>query len=1440
MSFDEMNKLPNKYQKTDKELMDDIERIKNIKRSKQVQKALDMVRENQYNMDDRLISEQKDEQKDEQKWKNSTGFERDLKRLQQIKNNKLVSYGQLAGKPLAYHDLGMLSQAFGMAALPGHAIGFQQRQLRAQEAKQQSKQLGIAGKAFRTSQMLNTALAAGSSASYLGAALGGYKIPSIRSAMTTGIGKGLGFSGEKFMTGTSAASAGTNTASTIASAGTGQGILSSVASSMSPAMLAGMAAPIALSIATSMWKGSKQKRLRGEPPIVSDIIQKYSRTKGIMQQTTMLLRSGQVKPGEALMIQVSKITADNTGALLAMYEIMETESQSKEKDAVTAIDDVYDSTLDKSWIENLFDSTETRFNKFMMAYNPLAQLGAMIGGKTPLQAIREIGNEPDQKDVNITAKEYGISTSRVRYLNMDSGQLSMRATTYPGKELAISSGIYDINRFMLQELMLIRKYGHHLDDQGLDTESGVESTWDLTKQWFSDLSQSIPMLSAGLNLTKLAIKGITGGFNIIDTMKTKFIDMKEKSIELSMGDYKEDKFSKLTNEIMKQIGFFKDDEQLALDSTIKMPEIALLQLAAIKRIGEDVVLSLTGQTKIHTDLVWDPVGGTYIPKNEIKKIRYERSKTIEQVLLGKDSALGKKEETAKFKLQDSSNFMKWLYKSSSGDTNKFDLENHLSSLQERGYDIIKPSEIQKMSNKSKRFDSIQKINSDQSIIMNNKQPQIQLFNNKCSICDLINIIVSNQQKLIPYFDNNYNVIDAIEINQIETIDRVAEMQQMNQDRIDKIFQEESHHRVETIDRVAEMQQMNQDRIDKIFQEESHHRVETIDRVAEMQLLNQDKINNIFINNQNENSTFAKEKAEFSERKMNESKRDVYKIIKEYLPKISKNTNNLTFKDKIKSKSKGILDWIFNKIGLSGLFTTIGSTVIGGFLWKYIKKGITRPFKEMWSAFSGIFLGKRGIITRFKILFRNGWNTIKAIFTGRKGIAAGLKTLFSLKSLKSLFGFKSIMRLFASGVKRNPITGIVFGAIDAVIDMWSEFKKGGIKGLIKGIFKVDSGGGIWSALKASSKYGFYGALIGAPFAGVGAIPGFFIGQAIGAIIGWVGGENWSKAGKWVGEIMSKVGNFFKDIFAGPLTMKMMDEYGSKVPILGHIAGYVIGSTVTVLTKIFDFFDFSGMYKKVKEWINENMPWPIGHKKPIVKTAKEINKNKNVNYMTSEDPLGNSLNFKTQNKISRQQKIDIGPDSNENYYNFFKRLNMTPSEIITYKLKLQKNKHPLQNFNLDDSYNKLLKNDKLQLLIDSSKKFTDNSLKDIQKNKIIIDSIKKVETLKNKSMLDINNQIDKIRDNQLTKKLVDPLITELQTVSDNIIQSTNATITNTSNMISRINENQSPVIQPQIKQAGEESYGSSAVDKIVKTLFQENVIGLPERIITYTIGAENINV
>ena len=626
------------------------------------------------------------------------------------------------------------------------------------------------------------------------------------------------------------------------------------------------------------------------------------------------------------------------------------------------------------------------------------------------------------------------------------------------------------------------------------------------------------------------------------------------------------------------------------------------------------------------------------------------------------------------------------------------------------------------------------------------------------------------------------------------------------------------------------------------------------------------------------STFAKEKAEYAKRKMIEAQSNVFNIIKEYLPKMSDGISNFAvkFKDNVKTKAEGILGWLFDKMGLTGIF---GST-IGLFLWKYIKKIIKAPFKEIWSAFKGIFFGSKGIITRIRLIFRKGIAAVTSIFS-KGGIASTFKSLFSLKSLKTLFGFKSIMRLFSTGVKRNPITGIIFGAIDAVIDMWRGFKKGGIKGLIKGMFSVDKGGGFWSALKASSKYGFWGATIGFLTGGPpGLIAGFGIGSIVGGIIGWIGGENWSKIGNWIGGIFESIGEFFKDMYPSETTIKFMKMFGDKVPILGHIFGYMFGSTITLFEKIFSLFNIDKMYEKVKQWIAEEMPWPFGSKKPPTPddtqnklTRKQLiargPKDGETTYQffnrlkmstaearqyvldkhkINKKPVVTSYTDDTQNKLTRKQLIARGPKDGEKTYQFFDRLKMSTAEVKQYTLDKQKiNKKPVVTSYTDDitnTYNKLKNDSLIQKTLNVTKKFTNDTIDDIKKNKDIIAAIQDIEDLKIKIITKSEKQIEQIRNAQITKDLTTniakPLINELKTISSNIIESANATMANTGKALSQTTNIQRPTIEPQIKQSGEESYGSIEVDNIIKELFKENVIGLPERIVAYTLGSQNLNV
>jgi len=171
---------------------------------------------------------------------------------------------------------------------------------------------------------------------------------------------------------------------------------------------------------------------------------------------------------------------------------------------------------------------------------------------------------------------------------------------------------------------------------------------------------------------------------------------------------------------------------------------------------------------------------------------------------------------------------------------------------------------------------------------------------------------------------------------------------------------------------------------------------------------------------------------------------------------------------------------------------------------------------------------------------------------------------------------------------GPIVGaLIGGAIGAVISaVKSIFIKKDEKGWAGAIFDTlfSPEGGLNAALKGAGLWAGIGAAAGSlVFPGLGTIGGAILGAAIGGIINFFGTDKIKGAAEYMANLPfnQPIITFFEDMGGGKWGLELA-KWGSFIPIVGPIAGFVVGSVIDLGLGVFSALTGFG------KWIAQVLP------------------------------------------------------------------------------------------------------------------------------------------------------------------------------------------------------------------------------------------------------------
>ena len=246
-----------------------------------------------------------------------------------------------------------------------------------------------------------------------------------------------------------------------------KGLTSTLTGGSMPAILAMTAARMGI----SLLKAQKKAKLIAKRTPASKIEKVRSVSNIYQTQLRVLMSHGQVQSIDALKVSILSTIADRVGPISEIYAELEYLKKQKEKNIETFSSDYEKKTEleGETGVNRFLDFIEGSLGKAIAKYNPFQQLvDFLVEGKTPKQVQDELAKQYGFKSyaklIEKKAEKMGITTAATQLLTMTSSQLIGTAQGYESKLIALNSGMYDLMRFQIQEIMTLRKVGYGISD----------------------------------------------------------------------------------------------------------------------------------------------------------------------------------------------------------------------------------------------------------------------------------------------------------------------------------------------------------------------------------------------------------------------------------------------------------------------------------------------------------------------------------------------------------------------------------------------------------------------------------------------------------------------------------------------------------------------------------------------------------------------------------------------------------------------------------------------------------------------------------------------------------------------------------------------------------------------------------------------------------------
>jgi murein DD-endopeptidase MepM/ murein hydrolase activator NlpD len=357
-----------------------------------------------------------------------------------------------------------------------------------------------------------------------------------------------------------------------------KGIAGMMGAKLPAAMAGGMGGAVtgalpfmAAQMGLSMWKQKKVAAITAQRKAGNTEEAKFSLSKGLDSQISMLAQKGLIQPGEQIRIQLLKWIESHTSVLPEMWSEQQYIREEKEKGfkgAGRAYRKGLGESEDLGLIGGIVDKAEGVMSKGLAKYDIFGQIFNFITtGKLPKQFQDELDTAysrlsgEEKRESKRTARERGVSLAQSRLLEMTSSQLIDMAGSHESKMITILGAQFDVQRFFASEIMTIRKVGFGIPDNLVKDndfeQSGLGKLMDIIKAPFSAIN-NIPGLNAVFN----AVRGVAG---IPGAMRRGASAIWGGARNFMLGGQETTRLLSSEEELRKEAGVHKSDQQMAYE-----------------------------------------------------------------------------------------------------------------------------------------------------------------------------------------------------------------------------------------------------------------------------------------------------------------------------------------------------------------------------------------------------------------------------------------------------------------------------------------------------------------------------------------------------------------------------------------------------------------------------------------------------------------------------------------------------------------------------------------------------------------------------------------------------------------------------------------------------------------------------------------------------------
>jgi len=315
----------------------------------------------------------------------------------------------------------------------------------------------------------------------------------------------------------------------------------------------------------SIASNKKMKKITATKKQPEKIEKQYSKASGLDAFYKRLRSEDQLSPFQSLQYLLLSYIESHTSSIPAIYASIDKNEQVKEK-GPKGFKDSYgrktglkafkdDNSLDK---ESIFNKMEDSLNAILGKYDPINQISNFVfGGKLPQNYLNQLkkGKPLTGKELKEETKSIrNLGTGKSQYRLMDIGSLNLISSgqSYEEKMLALSSGQYDLIRFIAQESITIRRHGFGIDTNKFAKPIQEGGTFGRVINSVDNFLSNIPAVSVLYNIGKDLLTFHKKGSSFIKGMF-------DKSMNVLFGE----KFRRFQDqkEVDKELGYDKSLQQ---------------------------------------------------------------------------------------------------------------------------------------------------------------------------------------------------------------------------------------------------------------------------------------------------------------------------------------------------------------------------------------------------------------------------------------------------------------------------------------------------------------------------------------------------------------------------------------------------------------------------------------------------------------------------------------------------------------------------------------------------------------------------------------------------------------------------------------------------------------------------------------------------------------